>query len=131
MQKESKIFDDFAKMINGVAGTVAGMGREAQDNMRERTKEFVSGMDFVSREEFEAVKQMAAKARSEVDALTKRLDALEGKKPAAKKAPAKAKKAPTKKTAVKKAVVKKAPAKSASKTTSKKRAAPKKTNRKS
>ena len=126
MQKESKIFDDFAKVINGVAGTVAGMGREAQDNMRERTKEFVSGMDFVSREEFEAVKQMAAKARSEVDALSKRLEALEGKKPAAKKAPAKTKTTRARKAPVKKAVAKKTPAKSARKTTAKKKAAPKK-----
>src|SRR3546814_6159394 len=57
MQSENRIFDDFAKMINGIAGTVAGAGREAEAAMRERAKEWVGRMDFVSREEFEAVKR--------------------------------------------------------------------------
>ena len=77
MQTENRFFDDFAKMLNGVAGTVAGMGREAESSMRERMKEWVGGMDFVSRDEFEAVKAMAAAARDEADALRARLDALE------------------------------------------------------
>lgn len=77
MQTENRFFDDFAKMLNGVAGTVAGMGREAESSMRERAKEWVGGMDFVSRDEFEAVKAMAAAARDEADALRARLDALE------------------------------------------------------
>ena len=85
MQSENRIFDDLAKMINGIAGTVAGAGREAESAMRERAKEFVGRMDFVSREEFEAVKEMAAKARAEAEALKARLDKLEGAaKPAAK-----------------------------------------------
>lgn len=84
MQSENRIFDDLAKMINGIAGTVAGAGREAEAAMRERAKEFVGRMDFVSREEFEAVKEMAAKARAEAEALKARLDKLEGTaKPAA------------------------------------------------
>ena len=110
MQNENRIFDDIAKMMNGVAGSVAGMGREAQDAMRERTKEFVSGMDFVSREEFDAVKEMASKARAQADALTKRLDALEGKSAAKKAKPVKKAPAKTKakaKTAAKKPAVKK------------------------
>jgi BMFP domain-containing protein YqiC len=78
MQSENRFFDDLAKMINGVAGTVAGAGREAEAAMRERAKEFVGRMDFVSREEFEAVKQMAATARAEAEALKARLDKLEG-----------------------------------------------------
>ena len=86
MQSENRIFDDLAKMINGIAGTVAGAGREAEAAMRERAKEFVGRMDFVSREEFEAVKEMAAKARAEAETLQARLDKLEG---AAKAAPAK------------------------------------------
>ena len=86
MQSENRFFDDLAKMINGVAGTVAGAGREAEAAMRERAKEFVGRMDFVSREEFEAVKEMAAKARAEAEALKARLDKLEGAaKPAAAK----------------------------------------------
>lgn len=77
MQSENKLIDDFVKMINAAAGTVAGMGREAEATMREKAKDFVGGMDFVSREEFEAVKQMAAEAREEVDALKVRVEALE------------------------------------------------------
>jgi len=71
---------DFVKLVNGAAGTFAGMTREAQEGARERIKETVGGLDFVSREEFEAVKEMAAKARAENDALAKRLDALEAKR---------------------------------------------------
>ncbi|ALC13403.1 accessory factor UbiK family protein [Sphingopyxis sp. 113P3] len=78
MQSENRIFDDFAKMLNGIAGTVAGAGREAEAAMRERAKEWIGRMDFVSREEFEAVKQMAATARAEAEALKARLDKLEG-----------------------------------------------------
>jgi BMFP domain-containing protein YqiC len=84
MQSENRFFDDLAKMVNGIAGTVAGAGREAESAMRDRAKEWVGRMDFVSREEFEAVKQMAATARAEAEALKARLDKLEGvAKPAA------------------------------------------------
>ncbi|WP_428630673.1 accessory factor UbiK family protein [Sphingopyxis sp.] len=84
MQSENRFFDDLAKMVNGVAGTVAGAGREAESAMRERAKEWVGRMDFVSREEFDAVKQLAATARAETEALKARLDKLEGgAKPAA------------------------------------------------
>ena len=90
MQSQNKFFDDLAKVLNGVAGTMAGVGREAEASARERAKEWFGGMDFVSREEFDAVKDMAAKARAEADALKKRMDALEKastvKKPAAKRA---------------------------------------------
>lgn len=79
MQSENRFFDDLAKMVNGMAGTVAGMGREAEASARERFREFIGGMDFVSREEFDAVKEMAANARGEADALKARLDALEAK----------------------------------------------------
>jgi BMFP domain-containing protein YqiC len=77
MQTENRFFDDLAKMLNGVAGTVAGMGREAESSMRDRMREWVGGMDFVSRDEFEAVKAMAAAARDEADALRARLEKLE------------------------------------------------------
>lgn len=77
MQSENRMFDDFVKFMNGAAGTLAGMGREAQAGARERAREFMGGLDFVSRDEFDAVKAMAAAARDEVDALKVRLDALE------------------------------------------------------
>ncbi|MBB3586205.1 BMFP domain-containing protein YqiC [Sphingomonas sp. PvP018] len=73
------MFDDFVKVLNGAAGTFAGVGREAQSGVRERAREWLGGLDFVSREEFDAVKSMAAAARDENDALKARLDALEAK----------------------------------------------------
>ncbi len=78
MQSENRLFDDFAKFVNGAAGTLAGMGREAEQSARARAKEWIGGLEFVSREEFEAVKAMAAAARDEADALRARLDKLEG-----------------------------------------------------
>lgn len=81
------MLDDLVKMVNGVAGTMAGMGREAEGSMREKMREWVGGMEFVSREEFEAVKAMAAAARDENEALKARLDAIENStkaKPAVK-----------------------------------------------
>ncbi len=79
MQSENRMFDDLVKFVNGAAGTVAGMGREAQAGARDRAREFIGGLDFVSREEFEAVKAMAIAARDEADELRARLDALEAK----------------------------------------------------
>ena len=79
MQSENRLFDDFVKFVNGAAGTVAGVGREAQSGARERAREWIGGLDFVGRDEFEAVKAMAAAARDENDALKARLDALEAR----------------------------------------------------
>ena len=79
MQSENRIFDDVVKFVNGAAGTLAGMGREAEAATRERAREWIGGLDFVSREEFEAVKAMAAAARDENEALKARLDMLEAK----------------------------------------------------
>lgn len=77
MQNDSPLFSDLAKLINGAAGTMAGMGREARDGARERMKEALGGLDFVSREEFDAVKAMAAAAREQNDALAARIAVLE------------------------------------------------------
>ena len=79
MQSENRIFDDFVKMVNGFAGTMAGMGREAESSAREKMREWIGGMDFVSRDEFEAVKSMAAAARDENEILKSRIAALEAK----------------------------------------------------
>ncbi|MBV9842427.1 MAG: accessory factor UbiK family protein [Sphingomonadaceae bacterium] len=78
MQSENRFFDDIVKMLNGAAGTLAGVGREAEASMRERAKEWVGGLDFVSREEFDAVKALATAAREEVETLKARLAKLEG-----------------------------------------------------
>ena len=87
MQSENRLFDDFVKVMNGAAGTLAGMTREAQAAMQDRARDWIGGLDLVSREEFEAVKAMAVAAREENEALKARLDALEG---TGKAAPAKA-----------------------------------------
>jgi BMFP domain-containing protein YqiC len=79
MQSENPFVADFVKMMNSAAGTLAGMGREARENARERFKEFMGDMDFVSREEFDAVKEMAATAREEAETLKKRVETLEAK----------------------------------------------------
>ncbi|KQS01566.1 hypothetical protein ASG11_18135 [Sphingomonas sp. Leaf357] len=79
MQADNKMFDDFVKFVNGAAGTLAGVGREAEAGARSKAKEWIGGLDFVSRDEFDAVKAMAAAARDEAEALRARLDALEAK----------------------------------------------------
>lgn len=118
MQSQNRFFDDLSKVLNGLAGTVAGVGREAEAGARERAKEWFGGMDFVSRDEFEAVKEMAAKARAEADALKKRLDALEKAAPAAKRPAARktaARKPAARKPAARKTAASKTTAKPASK----------------
>jgi BMFP domain-containing protein YqiC len=79
MQSENPLIADFVKLMNSAAGTLAGMTREARDGARERIKETRGGLDFVAREEFDAVKAMASKARDENEALKARIDALEVK----------------------------------------------------
>ena len=77
MQSQNRLFDDFVKMMNGAAGTVAGMTREAEGAMRDRFRDWIGGLDMVSRDEFEAVKAIAVAAREEAQALRARVEALE------------------------------------------------------
>ena len=77
MQSQNPLFADLAKLLNSAAGTVAGAGREARESARERFREAMGGLDFVSREEFDTVKAMAAKAREENEVLAVRVAALE------------------------------------------------------
>ena len=79
MQSQNPMIADFVKLLNGAAGTFAGMTREARDGARERMREAFGGIDFVSREEFDAVKDMAARAREDGDKLAARVAALEAK----------------------------------------------------
>ena len=79
MQSENRMFDDLVKMMNGLAGTVAGVGREAEASARERMREWVGGENFVGRDEFEAVKARAAAARDENEALKGRVATLEAR----------------------------------------------------
>ena len=79
MQSENPLIADFVKLANSAAGTLAGMTREARQGARERMKEALGGLDFVSREEFEAVKDMASRAREDCAKLEARIAALESK----------------------------------------------------
>lgn len=77
MQTQSSVFDDLARLMTGAMGMAQGMTDEAKSFMRGQAERFVAEMDLVSRDEFEAVKQLAAEARAEADALKARLEALE------------------------------------------------------
>jgi BMFP domain-containing protein YqiC len=76
-QTTNRIFDDFAKLMADAAGAAEGMKQEAQSLFKSQSERFLRDMDVVSREDFEAVKAMAQKAREENEALAKRMAALE------------------------------------------------------
>ena len=76
-QTSNPLFDEFAKLMTGAAGAAEGMKREVETLMKGQAERFMQTMDVVSREEFEAVKAMAQKARTENEALAARLAALE------------------------------------------------------
>ncbi|MEM8935730.1 MAG: accessory factor UbiK family protein [Pseudomonadota bacterium] len=78
MQTQSAFFDAVAKAMTEAAGVADGARREAETVFRSQLQRLVADMDFVTREEFEAVKEMAQLAREENEALKARLDALQG-----------------------------------------------------
>jgi BMFP domain-containing protein YqiC len=77
MQTQSPIFDEIAKLMSEAAGAVDGVRREAETVIRGQLQRLLADMELVSREEFEAVKEMAAAARAENERLALRLAALE------------------------------------------------------
>jgi BMFP domain-containing protein YqiC len=77
MQSQNRFFDDLARVAAGALGTLSGMRSEVETRIREQFERVLAGMDIVSRDEFEAVKAMAAKARSEQEDLQKRIGELE------------------------------------------------------
>ncbi|MGE0828318.1 MAG: accessory factor UbiK family protein [Hyphomonadaceae bacterium] len=79
MQTQNTVFDDLARLMTGAMGMAQGVQAEAKGFVRAQADRFVADMDLVSREEFEAVKQMAAEARAEADSLKARLEALEAR----------------------------------------------------
>lgn len=94
MQSQNRMFDDFVKMMNGAAGTFAGMTREAEGAFRDRVRDWIGGLDMVSRDEFEAVKAIAVAAREEAQGLRTRIEALEAAGAAAASAAPRSRKAP-------------------------------------
>lgn len=79
MQTQSPIFDEIAKLMSDAAGAVDGVRREAETVMRSQLQRLIADMDLVPREEFEAVKELAANARAENERLSARLAALEAR----------------------------------------------------
>lgn len=80
MQTRSRLLDDIARVANGAAGVATGMREEVEALVQERVERVLARLNLVTREEFEAVKAMAAKARSEQEKLEKRLKDLEASK---------------------------------------------------
>jgi BMFP domain-containing protein YqiC len=87
MQSDNRFFDDAAKLASGAIGSLAGLRREIEAMVRQQLERLLARMDLVTRDEFEAVKEMAAKARTEQEDLLARIADLEAKvaaKPRAK-----------------------------------------------
>lgn len=80
MQSNNKFFDDMSKVMTNAMGVAQGAKDEAETAMKSWIDRWLADREFVTREEFDAVKAMAQKAREENAALLKRLEALEAKK---------------------------------------------------
>jgi BMFP domain-containing protein YqiC len=76
MQKDSKLFDDLARMMSGATNMAFDMKREMEATVARQMEAFLGKTSLVTREEFEALKTMTLKAREENDALRKELEAL-------------------------------------------------------
>jgi BMFP domain-containing protein YqiC len=85
MQGQNRFFDDIARVAAGAAGAISGVRGEIEARLRDQLERVLAGMDLVSRDEFEAVKAMAAKAREEQELLLRRVDELEARLAAAGK----------------------------------------------
>ena len=77
MQSQGRFFDDLARMASGAAGALTGVRGEIEARVRDQLERVLAGMDLFGREEFEAAKAMAAKAREEQEILLRRVEALE------------------------------------------------------
>jgi BMFP domain-containing protein YqiC len=79
MQTQKQFFDDIARLAGGAVNALSGVKSEVEALVRQQFERMTSSLDLVSREEFEAVKAMAARAREEQEVLTERLAALESR----------------------------------------------------
>ena len=77
MQTSNRILDDLARVANGAASTLAGAKDEIDSLIRQKIENFLVNADFVPKDDFDAVKLMAAEARTEQERLSKRISALE------------------------------------------------------
>ena len=79
MQTRNKMFDDISQLMTNAMGVAQGARDDAETAMKGIMDRWLADRDFVTREEFDAVRAMAQKAREENEALKSRLDALEAK----------------------------------------------------
>lgn len=79
MQTRTKIFDDLSRLATNAMGVAQGARTEAENAMKSLLDRWLAERDLVTREEFDAVRAMAQKAREENEALKARIAALEGK----------------------------------------------------
>ena len=91
MQTRNKMMDDISKLMTNAMGVAQGAKTEAETAMKSMMDRWLADRDFVSREEFDAVRAMAQKAREENEVLLARLDALESKPAPKTKRPTKPK----------------------------------------
>ena len=76
-QTSNRFFDELAKLVTDAAGMAQGVAKEVETAVKSRAESFVADMDLVRREDFEVVRDLAAKAREENERLSERLAALE------------------------------------------------------
>ena len=79
MQTQNPLFDDLARVAGGALGALSGLKAEFEAVVKQQMERWTSTLDMVPREEFEAVRAMAAKAREEQLALEERVAALEAR----------------------------------------------------
>jgi BMFP domain-containing protein YqiC len=77
MQTQNKLLDDLARVASGALGVASGMREEVEARLRDQFERVLARMELVTREEFEAVRAMAVKAREEQELLNERVAALE------------------------------------------------------
>ena len=76
-QGPNRLFDEFAKVLTDAAGAAQGLKKEAETACRSQAERFLSDMDLVQRDEFDAVKAMAVRARDENETLKEQIESLE------------------------------------------------------
>ena len=77
MQSESRLLEDLARVATGVMGVAQGMREEVEARLKEQFERVLSGMDLVTREEFEVQEEVLARTREKLEALEERLKELE------------------------------------------------------
>ena len=77
MQTDNRLLDDLARVAGSALGAAGGVKGEFESLVRRQFEKILDGMDMVSRDEFDAVKEMAAKARTEQETLTLKVEQLE------------------------------------------------------